>query len=350
MVWLQPLIQKLAFADPYPQAATSGGVESPDVNPLGLSQVYKPADGGKVDIVLVHGLGGNPKKTWTAERSGTYWPAQLLPPVLKEQRARILVYGYDSSVASFTDGVSNDKIHNHAESLVATLAANRRQDDALERPIIFIAHSLGGLVVKRALLYSNNIQGERTAHLRSVFVSTFGILFMGTPHKGSDLAKWGTLLESICRGVMPSRIIDTNSSLVKALKNDNETLQVIDREFYQIMGRFRVYYFHEGKKTNLGRLKTAMVVDEESASPNAQDVERAVIQQDHSHMCKFESRTAPGFDLVADALQRYSSEAVGVISLRWQQEGEERARKQKYRLAESVPGKSKRYGCPQDHH
>ena len=192
-------------------------------------------------------------------------------------------------------------------------------------------------MVKRALIHSSGIRGDNTAHLRSIFVSTFGILFLGTPHRGSDLAKWGSLLESICHGVMPSGVIDSNPNLVNALKRENETLQVIDREFYQILNRFRVYFFHEGKKTKLGKVKMDMVVDEESASPNAQDVERSVIQQDHSHMCKFENDSAPGFDLVADALQRYSDEASSVVSTRWQQEKAERLTAKKYWLEENVP-------------
>lgn len=321
------------------QASSSGGgIENDDVQDYGLTQVYAPTGGGKVDIVFVHGLNGHPKKTWTAEKSQTFWPLQLLPPILAEQRARILVYGYDATVTSFTDGVSKDKIHNHAENLVAALSANRRIRNAKERPIIFVAHSLGGLVVKRALIYSSGIRGTHTEHLRSIYVSTFGVLFMGTPHKGSDIAKWGSLLESICRGVMPTNVVDSNPNLVSALKRENETLQVIDREFYQMISRFRVYFFHEGKKTNLGKMKMDMIVDEESASPNAPDVERSVIQQDHRHMSKFENDSAPGFDLVADALQRYADEAPGVVAIRWQHEQAERLTHKKYWLEENVPG------------
>ena len=80
------------------QAASSGGIENSEVVDYGLSQVYAPTGGGKIDIVFVHGLNGHPKKTWTAEKSGIFWPLQLLPPILTEQKARILVYGYDAAV------------------------------------------------------------------------------------------------------------------------------------------------------------------------------------------------------------------------------------------------------------
>lgn len=95
------------------------------VNRFGLTEVHGP-QGAEVDVVFVHGLNGHPYDTWTSERSKTFWPGQLLPPFLEEAKTRIIVYGYDADVTSFTDGVSTDKIHNHAEHLIAALSANRR--------------------------------------------------------------------------------------------------------------------------------------------------------------------------------------------------------------------------------
>ena len=288
------------------------------ISRFGLTEVSssRPAN---VDIVFVHGLNGDPQKTWTSENSKTFWPNQLLAPILEEEKARILVYGYDADVTSFTDGASKDKIHNHAEHLVAELAANRRIRKATERPIIFVAHSLGGLVVKRALIHSSEIRGQKTEHLRSIWVSTYGILFLGTPHKGADMASWGSRLEWICSAVMPKKILDSQPHLVDSLKKDNETLQNIDRQFIQLMAKLHVFFFHEAKPTNLrGTLR--FIVDEDSASPTVQDVERAAIQADHSHMCKFENDSSPGFDLVAEAIQRYADEAPESIRRSWNSE------------------------------
>ncbi|KAL8870209.1 MAG: hypothetical protein Q9174_003693 [Haloplaca sp. 1 TL-2023] len=290
------------------------------VNRFGLTEVYSPAPAKpEVDVVFIHGLNGDPHNTWTSEHNKVFWPSQLLGPLLEEERARLLVYGYDADVTSFTDGVSKDKIHNHAEQVVTDLAANRRIRKASERPIIWVAHSLGGLVIKRALIHSSEIRGNKTEHLRSIFVSTFGILFLGTPHHGSDVAQWGNRLEWICSIMMPKKVVDTQPQLVDALKTNNETLQNIDRQFIQIINRFHVFFFHEGKPTNLkGTLR--FIVDETSASPTVQDVERAVIQADHSHMCKFENEDSPGFSLVADGIQRYAEEAPAKIKRNWETE------------------------------
>jgi hypothetical protein len=73
----------------------------------------------------VHGLNGHPHRTWTSTRTGAFWPVDLLPEVLDQSRVRILTYGYNANVTSFTDGASKDRILNHSETLAAQLAANR---------------------------------------------------------------------------------------------------------------------------------------------------------------------------------------------------------------------------------
>ena len=303
------------------------------INRFGLTQVYTPLGDERkfVDVVFIHGLNGHPKETWTSEKSKIFWPVQLLAPVIQEDNTRVLVYGYDADVTSFTDGGSKDKIHNYAEQLVAELCANRRKHKALKRPIIFVAHSLGGLVVKRALIYSSEIRGNHTEHLRSIYVSTYGILFLGTPHKGFETFEWGFLLESICS------VVETQPQLINALKTNSETLQVIDRQFTQIVDRYRIYFFHEAKPTKLrGSLK--YIVSEESASPSIPDVDRASIQQDHFHMSKFEDDGAPGFHIVTEGIDRYASKASEIIVSRWQEERREQQNKKEAVVEELLPG------------
>jgi hypothetical protein len=56
-------------------------------------------------------------------------------------------YGYDSTTA-FSKAVMN--IKTVAEDLLNRLDGNRDQEEEKMRPILFISHSLGGLVVKKA--------------------------------------------------------------------------------------------------------------------------------------------------------------------------------------------------------
>lgn len=105
----------------------------PPVKPFGLTQVYAPPRGTTptVDIVLVHGLNGSPKDSWTS-KSGCFWPVHLLPEFLDS--ARVLTYGYNANVTAFTDGASRDSIVSHAETLASSLAANRNVCTSIRYP------------------------------------------------------------------------------------------------------------------------------------------------------------------------------------------------------------------------
>lgn len=174
-------------------------------------------------------------------------------------------------------------------------------------------------MVKRTLIYCRSLDSEKLEHLRSIFVSTYGILFLGTPHNGSDIAKWGTLLQSICSAVLPKKVMETSSQLVTSLRTNNETLQNINVLFADMLPRFHICFFHETRSTDV-KGSRQVIVDESSASPPVEGAERAGIEADHISMCKFEDENAPGYEVVADALQRYSDESLGLIKKRWEEE------------------------------
>jgi hypothetical protein len=175
------------------------------------------------------------------------------------------------------------------------------------------------LVVKRALIYSRSLTNEKVEHLRSIYVSTYGILFLGTPHNGSEVAKWGLLLQNICSAVLPRKFLDSSPQLIKALKTNNETLQNINSLFADMMPRFRICFFHETLPMDVKGTRE-LIVDESSAAPHADGVERMGIEADHSHMCKFDDETAPGYEAVAVALLRFAREAPVTIRERWNEE------------------------------
>ena len=112
-------------------------------------------------------------------------------------------------------------------------------------------------------------------------------------------------------------VYDYQVKLIDDLQKNNDKLKDIDRQFLQLIHSFHTYFFHEEKPTDV-RGNTQYIVDKDSASPVIQEVERAGIQQDHSHICKFESDSAPGFDLVAEGIERYANDAPVFIRQRWE--------------------------------
>ncbi len=140
-------------------------------------------DSYEVDIVAIHGLNGTALGTWTRnttnektnKKTSTLWLRDLLPKDIPG--ARIFTFGYDSKVMFSKSKATTE---DHAQSLLLALQAKRKHGQE-RRPIIFIAHSLGGLVCKQALIRAN--QNEK---FNDILVSTKGIFFFGTPHRGAS--------------------------------------------------------------------------------------------------------------------------------------------------------------------
>ncbi|KAJ6443517.1 ankyrin repeats (3 copies) domain-containing protein [Purpureocillium lavendulum] len=112
--------------------------------------LYNPAD-CHADIVAIHGLGGHPLKTWRSE-DDRIWLRDSLPAHVPN--TRVMAFGYDSAVRF----------------------AN-----------------LGGVVSKEFLIHLS-LQLDRG---RELLDSVFGVVFMGTPHRGSRVATPAKLLANI---------------------------------------------------------------------------------------------------------------------------------------------------------
>ena len=107
-------------------------------------------DPGSNSVVLVHGLDGDPIETWehittgTKPQRRTVWPEKLLPKILP--RVRVLSFGYNGDMYR-SNSVAG--IRGNAGALLSHLKSLRYGVDQT-RPIVFVAHCLGGLIVKQA--------------------------------------------------------------------------------------------------------------------------------------------------------------------------------------------------------
>jgi hypothetical protein len=102
-------------------------------------------DEDAIDIVALHGLNGHWEKTWqaTANLNQVIWLRDFLPQQIPH--ARMMSFGYDS-ILQFSKPVAD--IGTFAEQLLEDLMS-RRNGASSRRPIIFICHSLGGIVAKK---------------------------------------------------------------------------------------------------------------------------------------------------------------------------------------------------------
>ncbi|CAN9366665.1 unnamed protein product [Alternaria alternata] len=140
-------------------------------------------DDKSVDVVIVHGLNGSPDNTWT-HSNGFYWPRELGKQLTS---ARIMVYGYNVRIEPAM-GTNNTRVKSIADDLLNEIKQHRRRDLVKNRPLVLLGHSLGGLIIKRALCRaSRDDQDPRY----SIYNSTRLAIFFGTPNAGSRWMKSG---------------------------------------------------------------------------------------------------------------------------------------------------------------
>ena len=113
------------------------------------------------------------------------------------------------------------------------------------KPCIWVCHSLGGLIAKR-LLVDDQTCSPAGQKLDADLLQ--GIMFLGTPHRGSDFADWGENLLTGTKGIakaafsslaqtfgwdvqIPDGMLGNLTDLVQELKNRNDGLWDLDSDF-----------------------------------------------------------------------------------------------------------------------
>ncbi|KAI2621919.1 hypothetical protein GGS26DRAFT_255256 [Hypomontagnella submonticulosa] len=243
-----------------------------------------------IDIVAVHGLGGHYEETWTApssEGKPCNWLKDLLP--IHIPHARIMSFGYNSAVAA---SKSIGDISTFAEQLLTRVLRERNSVRQRDRPIIFIGHSLGGIVVKKMLIHADVRRTSRRP-CAELLDNVKGILFMSTPHRGSHYASIG----SICANMLEAVSFGTsaNTALVHELRCGSKTLQEISNAFAFLGADMRIYTFIENCRMEW---LTDVVVTEDSARLNVRNEDVFHIDGNHRTMCRFRGETQNYKDVV----------------------------------------------------
>ncbi|KAF4973364.1 hypothetical protein FSARC_342 [Fusarium sarcochroum] len=258
-----------------------------------LRPVYTGED-ANVDIVFIHGLRGHITKTWT--KNGVLWPQDLLPKSIPD--CRVLLYGYDSSVVSQNPArMARTEIESDAADLYARLAAER-DASGRAKPIIIVAHSLGGLVAAQAVVSgAAGVDGDAS---QSVFDQVRGMVFLGTPFRGSTVARPAEAIRNVLSwcGVGAQertlKLLGVDSDKVRSL---NEAFSKALRQRVHAKNPIQAVFFHETLPT-----KGVLVVNRVSAlMPDAGEC--LPIQADHTDICKFVSEKDEGYEVVLSRIK-----------------------------------------------
>ncbi|KAI1409381.1 Alpha/Beta hydrolase protein [Hypoxylon sp. FL1857] len=217
------------------KASTATATPKPD---YGLhTLVHKDSEAsGQVDIVAIHGLNGHYLKTWTDEDTGVNWLKDIIPKVVPA--ARVMSFWYNSTL-QFSKSTSDISVFAH--QLLEDIVAVRDTIEESYRPIIFICHSLGGLVFKQAF----NVAKENDKYT-SIANHTKGVMFFGTPHRGSGLASWANILGNVLKAA--SLGTSTNVQLARDLEPESKLLERISESFISNCGKIQIVSCYETSK------------------------------------------------------------------------------------------------------
>jgi pimeloyl-ACP methyl ester carboxylesterase len=136
------------------------------------SHYVRQASNSNIAVIFVHGVLSEGLSAWTS-RTGGYWPSMLMSDPAFDQ-ADIFVYSYPTALWA---KMSIDEL---AENMRLVLAG---KGVAQHQKIIFLAHSMGGLVTRAYLLKNRDVAN------RTVFA-----YFFSTPTTGSQVASLATFL------------------------------------------------------------------------------------------------------------------------------------------------------------
>nr|KAF6342027.1 serine active site containing 1 [Myotis myotis] len=234
----------------------------------------------KADVLFIHGLMGAAFKTWrqqdqalTEKVSGdetrytTCWPKTWLArdcPAL-----RIISVEYDTSLSDWRARCPTERksIAFRSNELLQKLRAAGVGD----RPMVWVSHSMGGLLVKKMLL-----EASQNPEMNTVIDNTRGIIFYSVPHHGSHLADYSVNV----------RYLLFPSLEVKELSKDSPALKALQDDFLEFAKdrNFQVLSFVETLPTSIGSMIKLHVVPVDSADLGIGDL--IPVDVNHLNICK----------------------------------------------------------------
>ncbi|KAK2599454.1 hypothetical protein N8I77_011208 [Diaporthe amygdali] len=263
-------------------------------DPQGLSLLYSPKEPHVADIIFVHGLGGSSRLSWCRNKdTALFWPQEWLPLDQDVHQARIFSFGYNaffqSSAQTSTLGVAD-----FAKNLLYDMLYGRDQSgksfELGRMPIIFVTHSMGGLVFKKAYL-----DGQLDDRYAPIIHAIKAVLFLSTPHRGADLANF-------LQKVLSAAPISSPKQYVADLIKKGPFLQMVNEQFRHCAPSLQIFSFYETLQTPVG-FTSAMVLDQESAKLGYPGEVSRSLNADHHGVCKFVSVEDSNYKVVLSALK-----------------------------------------------
>lgn len=264
---------------------------------------YHRSEAPVADLVLVHGLMGDSRGTWTGKDNQgqpTYWPDWV-----KEQRPDVNIWlvDYESSL----DGWLKPAMP--LDQIAGSLLMHAHDQGLGTRPIHWVGHSMGGLIIKHLLCRARS---RDNSNLKKFDEVPTAITFLGTPHHGSDVAEWKEFFGGLVIALDLFGASGAATALAKIFKRGAEKLrnQRIESHVQQLskhsdaLGKlnedFAQWMASASKENRLIEarnyyeilpVKNAVVVVPKRSAQLANGlIEDTAAQENHLSICKYASR------------------------------------------------------------
>ncbi|QVM10198.1 hypothetical protein D8B26_004859 [Coccidioides posadasii str. Silveira] len=286
-------VSNASTAAPSTVSKTTSLSSNPSTSDLeGLSVVYNPPY-STTDIIFVHGLGGSSRRSWSWDHNPEiFWP-EWLPHHPGFSYCRIFTFGYK---ANLTDNRTSQSILDFSINLLSAMQSygfGGPDGDKLigTQPIVFVSHSMGGLIVKKAY-----VVGQQNKNFSQIISKVHGIMFLSTPHKGILYAN--ALNSILAMTGIPRKIYVSELDIMLP------SMQDLHVQFLAVCDRLRIVSVVESSATKTGPGKKRIIVDRDSAVLNLPNEIWTPLPADHHTVCKFRDQSDSNFITVTGYLRR----------------------------------------------
>ncbi|MBR0719463.1 ABC-three component system protein [Bradyrhizobium liaoningense] len=245
------------------------------------------------DVIFVHGLGGDGRETWSAGPDA-FWPLWIFEDLTTTE---LWMLEYPASMFGSANGAL--VISDQAKQVLDLLATH----SIGTRPIVFVAHSLGGLLVKQLLRTAVELHKP---DWELIAANARGVLFLATPHTGASIAS------------IAAKFPFVSKATAQISANDPNLLGLNDWYQQNAVSRGLATHAYCETRPYLGNV----IVDKASANPGVAGCVTIEFNGNHAEICKPPSKQSPIYagarkfisDLIGDAPRPVAALASKILS------------------------------------
>ncbi|KAL9082921.1 MAG: hypothetical protein Q9165_008739, partial [Trypethelium subeluteriae] len=177
--------------------------------------------------IAISGLASHPFGSWQPKKADKtfMWIRDDLPQHLRGIRA--ILYGYDTKL---DDSQSFQRISDLAQALIVSLQTHG-WNNPLAKDVAFLTHSLGGLVLKAAIVQLAKSQDESYNHLLRIIN---GAIFFGVPNYGMEQAHFRTVVRE-----------NPNEALIDDIDRSSNYLRRLNESFSGLSKPLKCFWAFE---------------------------------------------------------------------------------------------------------